>query len=273
MESSYLCSSWKSQLESWAIPEEIISTAPESPWKLHPEKFAPDTLRSGTLTMKILKSLLDVDNGPGRTLVDVGCGAGGLSVPLLGHVTQLCAVDASEGMLDAFRAQFEQSSSGSSKLRLVLGKWEEVARSLGTYDVVLCANVLFNVPDICEFIRALDVAANRGVVIEIHEKHPHSVANEAWKHFWGLERPAGPIGTDVLEIIESLGIHPLSEVYMRDEGGSVPIDDEFVRSIRQRICLDASRDGEIREFLLANPVERIPTRLIWWMKDDGEVAS
>lgn len=268
MDKTTLCDNWKQALDGWAIPEEILSQASSSPWKLSPERFGPSDSRAATPTVLKIKELLDGQADPLlKSVMDVGCGAGGVSLLILDHTSSITAVDVSQEMLEAFKSRFELVGRQGVALKLVSGSWPKVAGQAGRAGVVVCANVIFNVQNPCEFIAKLNEVAQVGVVIELHERHPHSVANAAWKHFWNLDRPSEPTGEQLEEIIKSLGISPRSSTFLRETYEAVrPVDDELVESIRQRICLDASRDAEIREFLMENPVEQLRSRLIWWTK-------
>lgn len=267
MRSSQLCSAWKDELSKWAIPESIIDTSKQSPWKLSPEKFAPTQSRKTSLTVKRISEFINQNSENGaQTLLDVGCGAGGLSICFAKELEQVTGIDASEEMLAAFRDNWKKENLESSKLRTLVGIWPTVAPQAGQADLVICANVLFNVPEPCEFITALDRAANGAVFIEVHERHPHHVANPVWKHFWGLDRPDSPTAEDLVAIIESLGISPQSERFYRDAIGPREVDDELVLSMAQRACIDPSDFNRLKEFLKENPIRRPEYRLIWWKK-------
>ena len=69
--------------------------------------------------------------------------------------------------------------------------------------MVVCGHVLYNVADLMPFIRALNEAATRRVVIEITRSHPRNrpLERELWRHFWNLERPQGPAWEDALAVV------------------------------------------------------------------------
>ncbi len=267
MDSKTLCDDWERSLADWAIPAEILDQASISPWRLKPESFAPSALRAKSPTVMKIRELLKRAAEPElRSLIDVGCGAGGISLALLDEVTSITAVDVSGEMLESYRRRYDEAGEPQVTLNLIQGSWLSVTQASGSAGVVVCANVLYNVPNPCEFITKLNDAALIGVVIEIHENHPHSVANPAWKHFWNIDRPEEPTASQLVEIVKSLGINPETSSFLRDSEETRPLDVDLVESIRQRICLDASRDPEIREFLNDNPVRQLKSRLIWWTK-------
>lgn len=265
MDQNSLCDTWGEALARWAIPDEILAKATKSPWQLSPEMFGPISDRALTPTVSKVRQLLDgTEDVSSKSVLDVGCGAGAVSLLLLDHVVSLTGVDASQSMLDAFESGFQRANHSAVDLRLICGAWLSAFEAAGKAGVVICANVLYNVPTPCEFILRLDDAATLGVVIEIHERHPHSTANAAWKYFWGIDRPTRPTGEDLVEIVKSLGIAAQSETFVRDP--EFEVDEAMVRSIRERVCLDASRDEEIRNFLVRNPPAPPRSRVIWWTK-------
>ena len=63
---------WQAELAGWAIPDEILAQAPESPWGFPPELFAapPDPIDTPSRD-RALEAL-----PPGGSVLDVGCGGG-----------------------------------------------------------------------------------------------------------------------------------------------------------------------------------------------------
>src|SRR5256885_596520 len=99
---------WRRALADWAIPEEILAAAPESPWTFPVELFArradaaPDA--PTVSNRKALEALHE-----GGAVLDVGCGAGAASLPLARRAGMLTGVDSSDGMLEAFRERAERA--------------------------------------------------------------------------------------------------------------------------------------------------------------------
>ena len=94
-------SDWAEALGEWAIPEEIIASAPESPWGFPVEVFVDHarlTIDEGwTPTHQRVAEALPV----GGTLLDVGCGAGAASLPVAPPAGRIVAVDEDANMLAA----------------------------------------------------------------------------------------------------------------------------------------------------------------------------
>src|SRR3989442_8618469 len=92
---------WREALASWAIPEEILARAPESPWGFPVELFA-SRAQAGPRNLapsnrRALEALPE-----GGSALDVGCGAGAASLALVPKARRLIGVDSSAGMLEAF---------------------------------------------------------------------------------------------------------------------------------------------------------------------------
>src|SRR5438105_9452665 len=93
---------WREALASWAIPEDILARAPESPWTFPVELFASRARAApATLTPSNRRALEALPEG--GTVIDVGCGAGAASLALVPKAGRLIGVDPSASMLEAFQ--------------------------------------------------------------------------------------------------------------------------------------------------------------------------
>jgi precorrin-6B methylase 2 len=263
---------WREELEGWAIPDEIIAAAPESPWGLPPELFrrraaAAIERAPSALVERALEALPE-----GGTVLDVGVGGGATSLPLAGRASRITGIDGSEGMLDSFRA-----AAGSAAVEAlgVLGTWPDVAAGIEPADVVVSGHVLYNVQDLEPFALALTDHARRRVVVEITATHPLAWMRELWRRFHDLERPHGPTADDAEAALRELGL-----VVAREDREAAPRSGGFeqrgdaIALVRRRLCLPAERDPEIAEALgdrlaeheglwSAGPMsQRIAT--MWW---------
>lgn len=250
---------WAEQLASWAIPDDIVRQAEVPPWAHDPKTFAVDeTLDPSSPVFELARELLPAAGG---TVLDVGCGGGRSSIALAPRATTIVGVDESERMLARFAQAADEAGVAH---REIVGRWPDVyiaaemsgeSHPLGCpYDVVVCHHVFYNVPDLEPFVVALTAAARLGVVVVMPKRHPQSAWNEGWRHFWSIERPSGPTHLDAVDVLHQLGITP--EVFeIPRPAMSRHADDpaSLVESARRRLCLPASRDAEIEEWLRANP--------------------
>jgi SAM-dependent methyltransferase len=264
---------WGRALAAWAIPEEILASAPASPWGFPAEVFRRRAEAAATgepatpTTRRALEAL-----PAGGTVLDVGCGAGATSLPLAGRASRIVGVDPSEEMLSAF---VDGLASAGPEARTELGTWPDVAPLVGPVDVVVCGHVLYNVPDLGPFARALADRARRRAVVEITERHPLHWMNDLWRTFHGLERPEGPTADDAQAALAELGL----DVRRQDReaaprAGGFARREDAIAFVRRRLCLAADRDGSVAEALGDRLAERDglwsagPSRhhlvTLWW---------
>lgn len=255
---------WSHMLAGWAIPQEILDGAPESPWGFPTGVFvqsAREALRERpSPTHERAREALAASSG---VVLDVGAGAGAASLPLAPPAARIVAVDESAAMLD----ELAKLARGLVTVELIEGRWPDVAERVAPVDVVVCAHVLYNVKALAEFVTALHVRARRRVVVEFTAVHPQAALSPLWKQFWGLDRPSRPTADDALAVMRETvpvpvhaqyweGRHPLSD---RGE------DTQTIASIRRRLCLPASADGEIKHLIdMTKPFGATRMVTAWW---------
>lgn len=238
---------WRSDLEAWAIPDEILRAAPESPWGFPTKLFADRTSSAlrrapSTANLRALEAL--PDRG---AVLDVGVGGGAGSLPLAGKAGLITGVDSSEGMLKSFA---EAAARAGVKSKTILGSWPEVAPQAGAADVVICHHVLYNVPDLGPFVAALSGKAISRVVVEITPEHPLAWMSDLWMRFHRLPRPTGPTYRDAVAMVAELGFNVRYQV-----SSGTPVMSGFesrqdaIALVRKRLCLRPEQDPELADAL------------------------
>jgi SAM-dependent methyltransferase len=237
---------WREELEAWAIPEEILQRAPESPWGFPVGMFRAkaEHARGAGPTPSNLEALGHLPDG--GTVLDVGAGGGAASLPLVSSARRIVAVDESEGMTEAFLAA---AAEVGVEAAAVVGRWPDVAAKADPADVVVCNDVLYNVQDLGPFVLALTDHARRRVVVQITREHPLVPMGPLWRRFHGLDRPAGPTADDAVAALASLGIRVERQDWTTASAGSFERQQDLVAFLRRRLCLPADRDPEIAEAL------------------------
>ena len=260
---------WREALDSWVIPQEILDAAPESPWGCPVELFArrADAPRRATPTDDRAREALP----EGGTVLDVGCGAGAASISLAERADRLIGVDGSSGMLTAFR---ERGEAAGVAVNTIEGTWPDAAAATPAADLVVCAHVVYNVPDAIPFARALTDHARERVVVELMAVHPVSNLNDLWVRFHGLQRPTRPTADDYVAVIREIGIEPGREDWeAQDWHGGFTDPKDLVAFVRKRLCLTPDRDPEVWDAIRERVVERdgtfgLPPRpnvTLWWV--------
>ena len=233
---------WKDALASWAIPDRILAQTHDDPWALPVALFEtkqPDISPSHRRALESLPA--------GATVLDVGAGRCAMSLPLRPPAQRIVAVDSTPAMLENSPADVT-----------ILGRWPDVASQVGHASVVVCGHVLYNVADLMPFLSALNDAAERRVVVEITRSHPRNRAleRELWRHFWNLERPQGPNLEDVVAVMRQGGIDPTVELWESQQRGGFHSLEELVSWMRRTVCLDPSREDEVRAIVVQHAIER-----------------
>lgn len=267
MDVESLATRWRERLESWAIPAQILAKAPIDPWGHSPVRFATRTDRAlaaldgGPTVMRVLEAM-----PKDGSLLDIGAGAGASSLPLRESLGEIVAVDESRGMLAELETRADKLGV---PVTLVEGRWPDIAPEVPMCDVVVSAHVVYNVPDLVDFLRACNEHARRRVVLELTGRHPMSWMTPLWEHFHGIGRPSRPIAEDVVALVAALGYE------VRVEEREAPLErftslEELASSACRRICLDPQRADEVGRTAMELgmwPVPRDRWVTVWWNKD------
>ena len=263
---------WADALRAWAIPEEILAAAPESPYGFPAEIFRRRAESSvgreaSISTLRALEALPE-----GGHVLDVGVGAGAASLPLAARATLIVGIDSSQDMLDAF---LEAASTWGARAEAQKGAWPDIASRVEPADVVVCHHVLYNMQDLAPFAEALTAHARRRVVVEVTDRHPWVWMNDLWRRFHGLERPDGPTAAEARAALQEAGSDAgLEEWDAPPTSGGFKRREDAIALVRRRLCLPSERDPEVAGALgdrlalsgglwSAGPSEhRIAT--LWW---------
>ena len=242
---------WQAELAAWAIPEEILASVPDSPWELPVGLFRSraDEARTRPPTPSDREAARWLPDG--GTVLDVGAGGGAASLPLAGKAARLVAVDESAGMLAAFRAA---AAAAGVAAETIEGRWPDLAGTVGPADVVVCYDVLYNVPDLDRFARALTAHARRRVVVQLGERHPLVEEAPLWRRFHGLERPTGPSGDDAEAVLRALGLEVARQDWTAGPRASFASFQDLVDFLRRRLCLPREREAELAAVLALDRV-------------------
>ncbi len=235
---------WRELLAARAIPAHVLAAAPADPYRHDPQRFAAPRHALDTPSRRAALDLLD---GRGSVL-DVGAGAGAASLALLPHVSSVTGVDDATDMLSAFaKACLDRDVPYAA----VLGAWPDVAPDAGTADVVVCHHVVYNTAELAPFGRALDAAARRGVVVELHDEHPTAWLDPLWRRFHALTRPPAATAEDAVAVLREAGLDPLVVRWRKPERPEDPRAEAL--RVTRRLCLSASRVDEVRAALAELP--------------------
>ena len=141
---------------------------------------------------------------PGDVLVDVGGGAGRVSLPMALRCREAVVVDPSPGMgaeFDACRVE-----AGIANARRVQADWMD-ARDV-TGDVVFSADVTYFVGNIVPFIEKLEAAARRRVMITLWSVSPPNSETTLFELLYGEPMAPVPGFRELLAVLWDMSILP-----------------------------------------------------------------
>jgi SAM-dependent methyltransferase len=254
-------SRWAGALAAWAIPEQILASAPASPWTLSPRVLRQRTDEFADLPTPSRGRALEALPAGGSVL-DVGVGAGAGSMPLASRAGLIVGVDERSEMLEAF---VEAADEREIEHEEILGRWPDVAASAPAADVVVCHHVFYNVPDLAAFATALTAHARRRVMVEITESHPMSLHNDLWLKFHDIRRPNRPTAADAVAVLQEAGFQPTVDLWVRPKATRFKTRADLIAFVRQRVCLSPDDDPRLDAILERDPdVTPRGVATIWW---------
>jgi SAM-dependent methyltransferase len=248
---------WAEQLRGWAIPPHILRLAPESPWGFPSALFPAPAEPVDSPARRFALAYL----GDGGSVLDVGCGGGTAAFALVPPATRVTGVDESADALAGFAARAAELGVACATVQ---GSWPFVATDVA--DVAVCHHMAYNVADLRGAVVALTGAARRGVVMEVGAKHPLTFLAPLWKHFWGIDRPSGPVAEDVVAVVRECGLEPSVDTSLDVPAHALTFA-ERVALTRRRLCLPASRDDEVAAALSELPDAPREVWAIAWSGD------
>ena len=267
---------WREQLLQWtAPPPEDRDPDPSSAdgWRQHADRFrAVNQAMRGREEpfIRFLAPWL----GPDISVIDVGAGGGRFAAPLAERVREVTAVEPSAGM----REVLAEAVGGKGNVRIVPRPWPDGLADVQPADLVVCANVAYDVPDLAPFIQAMDRAARRHAALFLTLTHPIGAMASLWRQFRGWTVPSGPTYLDAAAVAFHLGL-PVNVTLIPVQPTLVfPDWDAALALYRRRLGLrpDPPRDAELRAALApmveeqggqlaVRPWER-HAAVVWWQK-------
>lgn len=179
----------------------VLGNAPADHWSgPRARGFRQDPRRPLDPNLEAIASYLSPDD----VLVDVGGGAGRYGLPLALRCRELVNVEPSPGMAAEYEAS--ATEAGIRNARLVRADWLTANGVVG--DVTLVCHVTYFVRDIVPFVRKLEEASRRRVIIDVVSVPP---PNQSAKLFdLVLREPLAlrPGYRELLPVLWEMGILP-----------------------------------------------------------------
>ncbi|MCL2021181.1 MAG: class I SAM-dependent methyltransferase [Betaproteobacteria bacterium] len=181
---------------------------PSSAW----DKRVPDIKRKEKKGRYAGEFISRMDLTDARTLLDVGCGTGAISLPLAARLERVIGLDYSQGMLDEFKASIaEQGITNADALHLA---WEDDWSEVPECDIVVASRSTM-VQDIGAALAKLDAKAKKRVYLT-HLVDGRFIDPRIFDAIGRKPLPM-PDYIYVLNILHSRNIHPRLD-YIDGEG-------------------------------------------------------
>lgn len=249
---------WADELAGWAIDPQILAAAPESPYGFPPEVFAAGQDPTPSPMADLARAALS----PGGSILDVGAGAGAASLGLVPPDGHLHAVDAQPSMLRALAAAARDRGVGVTTYD---GTWPDLADQVPACDVVVCAHVLYNVPDLAPFAAALTSKARELVVVELTGTHPLVRLAPIWEAVHGQRRPAGPTAELAVAALREAGLAPeVRERVLQPVVRTGGLLESWIDFTRRQLCLPPERRDEVVELMQHHPPQPRRSVVLSW---------
>lgn len=138
------------------------------------------------------------------SVIDVGGGAGRVSLPLALRCREVINIDPSSGM----KAEYEESAreAGLSNTQFIQSDWADVAGV--SANLAITANLTYFVRDIVPFIRKMEEMAERRVIINLWSVPPCDQNAAIFRLVYREEKKTAPGHRYLLPVIWELGILP-----------------------------------------------------------------
>ena len=213
---------------------------PGDPWGGMAELFRLDPLRDLGGNLGVLASYVQPDD----RLIDVGGGAGRVSLALAARVGSVELVEPSEGMRDQFLAARDEA--GITNAEATRDWWME---SPASGDVVTLSDVTYFVRDIAPFIAKLHNSAARRVMITVWRPTPGDLHSGLRQVLYGESPPRLPGLPELAAVLWELellpDIRPLPELpwWMPEAAGGLSTEQaiEFAMAQLDDTGADARR--------------------------------
>ena len=211
----------------WEQWQRLFGPQPDDMWAgPAATQFRFDPRRELDANLAALASYVE----PGDVLVDVGGGAGRVSLPLALRCREVVTVEPSPAMAAEYAGLVQES--GITNARLLSGDWMEEDGVAG--DVAVTCDVTYFVRDIVPFVRRMEAAARRRVMITVWSEPPPNRGADLFRRVYG--EPQAPMcgHRQLLPVLWEMGVLPEVRVLPDSswwETWYFPTRDEAVESV------------------------------------------
>jgi SAM-dependent methyltransferase len=159
-----------------------------------------DPLRPLGPNLALIASYIEADD----VVIDVGGGAGRMSLPLALRCREVINVEPSPTMAAGFRTN--AAGAGITNTRIIEGEWPTVDAPAGS--IALVNHVTYLTREILPFIKKLEQAGRRRVLITVNSEPGPSIQRVLYQLVHGEAEEVVPGHVELINAIWELGILP-----------------------------------------------------------------
>src|SRR5215472_14987977 len=159
-----------------------------------------DPLRPLDPNLAVIASYVEADD----VIIDVGGGAGRMSLPLALRCREVVNVEPSPTMAKGFRRN--AAAAGITNTRIIEGEWPNIDAPAGS--VALVNHVTYMTREIVPFIKNLEQAGRRRVLITINSVPGPSFQRVLYQLVHGEAEEVVPGHVELINVIWELGVLP-----------------------------------------------------------------
>jgi SAM-dependent methyltransferase len=141
---------------------------------------------------------------PDSVLLDIGAGAGRLSVPISRICKRVVAVEPSPAMAMELRHQIARRGVQNIDIKSV--RWEDADQEPA--DVVLMSHLLYGVAPVTPYVRRAVATARDAVVVVLGLSPPGSYYHPLWLPVHGEDRIVAPNAREFEHLLKDWGLAP-----------------------------------------------------------------
>jgi hypothetical protein len=164
------------------------------------QRFRYDPHRSLDTNLDIIASYVELQD----VLIDVGGGAGRICLPLALRCREGIVVDVSQAMEEAFQECV--AAAGITNARFIRADWLAAEELHG--DIAVAASVTYFVRDIVAFVRKMEAAARRRVLLTVRSVPGPNLRATLFRLVYGEEQLPSPGYRELLPVLWEMGILP-----------------------------------------------------------------
>jgi SAM-dependent methyltransferase len=215
------------------------------------DKRAADYMKEGAGDNYVADFLARMDLTGVESVLDVGCGAGALALPLAGKVAQVIALDYSQGMLQQLQAMAVER--GLCNITTVHRAWEDDWQDVPVCDIAIASRSTL-VEDMADALAKLNRHASKRVyltyLVDGYFMDPEILAMA------GALPPAAPDYLWVLGVARQLGVLPKLDYIVIPSrlAGCADFDELLTRLQKSTGKLDTAARTRFLEWYAADPV-------------------